>query len=96
VYLTTTTSWVTPDSSLGIIPNDNIFHEIVIDMNTFRVNTFLDGVNVNKSVDNMSNHGEIREYEVLIGEQTAHSGSGYLGRRSGYMEYLKIYNKSLL
>lgn len=95
VCFTTNNTWTTY-SILGVIPNDNKFHEIVIDMSDFSVNTFLDGTNSNKNVDNYSNHGEIRGYEVLIGEQTAHSGSGYIGRRSGYMEYLKIYNKSLL
>ena len=80
----------------GAIPNDNKFHEIVIDLSNFNLNAFLNGTNARKDVDNSSNHSEIREYDVLIGEQTDRSGSGYIGHHSGYMEYLKIYNKSLL
>lgn len=95
IYFTTNTAWSTY-SIPGTLPSDNIFHGIVIDMSTFQVNIFLDGVNVNKNVNNMSNHGEIREYDILVGDQTAYSGSGYMNHHSGYMEYLKVYSKSLL
>lgn len=89
-------NWWPNSIMFGSIPNDNKFHEIVIDLSNFNLNAFLNGTNSRKDVDNFSNHSEIREYDVLIGEQTDRSGSGYMGHHSGYMEYLKIYNKSLL
>lgn len=54
VCFTTNNTWTTY-SILGVIPNDNKFHEIVIDMSDFSINTFLDGTNSNKNVDNYSN-----------------------------------------
>ena len=74
------------------IPNDNTFHKFSFDMNGFNIDMYYDDNKVQSNLDNFYNHGVVREYEVLIGDQTVVYIGNYVGHVCGYLKYIRIYS----
>ena len=85
-------NWSTYVPFKSNIQNDNTFHKISFDMNNFNIDMYYDGNKVQSNLDNFSNHGVVREFEVLIGEQTVETIGNYSGNSSGNLKYLRIYS----
>lgn len=61
-------------------------------MRNFNIDIYFNGSLVTSGLDNYSNHGVVRDYDVLIGDQ--YSNLGPAGYKFGYLDYFRVYNDS--
>lgn len=87
------TNWRSMFTLSNNLPLDT-WHTLEIIIESFYVSARVDGTLVNGSgiINSYNNHGSIREYDVLIGEQTGVDGNP-AGHKFGYVEYLRIHEK---
>lgn len=90
VYSTNWNAMFTLSNNLQL----DTWHTLEIIIESFYVYATLDGSLLNGSgiLNSYNNHGSIREYDVLIGEQTGVDGNP-AGHKFGYIEYLRIHKK---
>ena len=61
-------------------------------MRNFSSDIYFNGSLVTGGLDNSSNHGLVRDYDVLIGDQSSNKGPA--GHKFGYIDYFRLYNDS--
>ena len=74
------------------MPNNDTFHKFSFDMKGFNIDMYYDDNKVQSNLNNFDNHGVVREYEVLIGDQTVGDIGNYAGHVCGYLKYIRIYS----
>ena len=91
MYFIYNTNWDTMTTiKTGVVNGKWNSFEIV--MRNFSIDVYFNGSLVTSGLDNYSNHGVVRDYDVLIGDKSSNIGPA--GHRFGYIEYFRIYNDS--
>lgn len=91
MYFIYNTNWDTMTTiKTGVVNGKWNSFEII--MRNFNIDIYFNGSLVTSGLDNYSNHGVVRDYDVLIGDQSSNIGPA--GHKFGYLDYFRIYNDS--